>query len=118
MHMYHMEINHPKGWFTGPWESDLAVSVGYANNAIDEPHLHQRITEIYLVARGVAELHVEGEHFHVETGDVVIIEPGEAHTFRSCSADYFHFVVHSPGLAGVEALQEKVLVPRERLGLS
>src|SRR5690348_8939973 len=41
-----------KGWFAGPWDSDLAVSVGFANAGIDEPHVHAEVTEISLVARG------------------------------------------------------------------
>ncbi len=117
MHTYHIELKHPKGWFTGPWDSDLAISIGYANSAIDEPHLHTRITEIYLVACGLASMRVEKETLHLEAGDVVVIEPGEAHTFLSSSPDYLHFVVHTPGLAGAEALQEKQAVERARLGL-
>ena len=50
-----------KGWYIGPWNSDIAVSIGYANAGIDEPHLHSRITEIYLVANGSAEIRVEKE---------------------------------------------------------
>jgi uncharacterized protein YjlB len=61
---------------------------------------------------------VEHETLHLESGDVIIVEPGEAHTFLSSSPDYFHFVVHSPGLSGIEALQEKIEVSKERLGLS
>ncbi len=108
MHTYHLELYHPKGWFTGPWDSDLTISIGYANCAIDEPHRHTRITEIYLVGRGLAVMRVEGETLPLEAGDVIIIEPGEAHTFLSSSPDYFHFVVQTPGLAGEEALKEKV----------
>jgi quercetin dioxygenase-like cupin family protein len=48
----------------------------------------------------------------LQAGDVLVVEPGEAHTFLESSDDYFHFVVHSPGLAG-----DKSAVPRERLGL-
>jgi mannose-6-phosphate isomerase-like protein (cupin superfamily) len=117
MHTYHLELHHPKGWFTGPWDSNLAVSVGYANSAIDEPHLHTRITEIYLVGRGQADLRVDQETLHLEAGDVIIIEPGEAHTFLASSQDYFHFVVHTPGMAGEDALKEKMGVERGRLGL-
>lgn len=116
MHTYHLELHHPKGWFTGPWESDLPISIGYANSAIDEPHLHTRATEIYLVARGLADLQVEGEVLRLEPGDVVIVEPGEAHTFLSSSSDYFHFVIQTPGLEGEAALKDKLSVPREMLG--
>lgn len=106
-----------KGWFFGPWNSDLAISVGYANKGIDEPHLHNQITEIYLVACGVAEIRIEKETFKLQSGDIIILEPGEVHTFLSSSADYFHFVVHTPGLSSESARKEKSFVPGTRLGL-
>jgi mannose-6-phosphate isomerase-like protein (cupin superfamily) len=106
-----------KGWYAGPWNSDLAVSIGYANEGIDEPHTHAQITEIYLVARGTAQLRVEQETVFLEPGDVIVIEPGEAHTFLSSSSDYFHFVAHVPGLTGAEARDDKERVARPRLGL-
>ena len=106
-----------KGWFAGPWDSGLGISVGFANQGVDEPHVHVRITEIYLVARGASSIRVERETVELESGDVLIIEPGEAHTFLASSDDYLHFVVHSPGLAGAEARAEKRLVARSRLGL-
>jgi hypothetical protein len=43
-----------KGWLAGPWDSDLPVSLGFANRGLDEPHVHTQIAEIYLVARGTA----------------------------------------------------------------
>lgn len=106
-----------KGWYVGPWNSDLTVSVGYANEGIDEPHVHQRITEIYMVARGASEMRVEQETVVLNAGDIIVIEPGEAHTFLTSSPGYFHFVVHLPGLTGEEARQDKVRVPPSRLGL-
>jgi mannose-6-phosphate isomerase-like protein (cupin superfamily) len=106
-----------KGWCVGPWNSGLAVSVGYANVGVDEPHVHSRITEIYLVARGTSRIRVERETVTLRAGDVIVVEPGEAHTFLSISPDYFHFVAHVPGLAGEEARAEKSSVRRSRLGL-
>jgi mannose-6-phosphate isomerase-like protein (cupin superfamily) len=106
-----------KGWYAGPWNSALTVSVGYANEGVDEPHVHSRITEIYMVARGTSEMRVEQEMIVLKAGDVIVVEPGEAHTFLSSSPDYFHFVAHVPGLTGEEARTEKALVPRSRLGL-
>lgn len=29
-----------KGWFAGPWDSDLDISIGYANTGVNEPHYH------------------------------------------------------------------------------
>jgi quercetin dioxygenase-like cupin family protein len=107
----------PKGWLIGPWNASVAISVGFANEGIDDPHFHQRATEIYMVAQGEVELRVECETVRLARNDVIVIEPGEAHTFLAASADYFHFVVQSPGLQGKDAAFDKVRVKRERLGL-
>lgn len=106
-----------KGWFAGPWNSDLTVSIGYANRGIDEPHFHNQITEIYLVAQGICQMRVEQVTIELSPGDMVIIKPGEAHTFLSSSPEYFHFVVHLDGVAGEAAGIEKIAVSKQRLGL-
>jgi mannose-6-phosphate isomerase-like protein (cupin superfamily) len=106
-----------KGWLAGSWDSNLAVSVGYATTGVDEPHLHSELTEVYLVARGASRLRVEQATLNLTAGDAVIIEPGEAHTFLWSSPEYLHFVIHVPGLAGQRANSEKVAVLRNRLGL-
>lgn len=106
-----------KGWCIGPWNASVSISVGYATQGINEPHYHERITEIYMVARGQVEVRVEHETVRLSQNDVVVIEPGEAHTFLAASPDYFHFVVHSPGLPDGEAQADKVKVKKVRLGL-
>ncbi len=107
----------PKGWYTGPWDSDLNISIGYANEGVDEPHLHRQMTEIYFMARGTVEMRVESDTVVLVEDDVIVIEPGEAHTFLSSSPDHFHFVIQTPGLIGEDARADKVLLPRSRLGL-
>lgn len=106
-----------KGWFAGPWNSDLDISVGFANSGIDDPHAHTRVTEIYLVAHGSSSIRVEEETIELREGDALIIDAGEAHTFLGNSEDYLHFVIHTPGLSGEKAAREKELVSRARLGL-
>ena len=105
----------PKGWYAGPWNSRLTLSIGYAHQGIDEPHEQLRMTEVYLVARGWAEVRVEERTLRLGPGDMLVDEPGEAHTFLSSSPDYFHFVIHTPGLAGEAARVDKQSVSRERL---
>ena len=117
MRIHHAAPGAPKGWFEGPWNSDLGLSLGYAEKGIDEPHLHTTLTEIYLVASGSATLRVERAEILLAPGDVAIVLPGEAHTFSASSPDYFHFVVHSPGLSGAAAAADKVSVDPARLGL-
>ena len=106
-----------KGWLVGPWNSELGLSVGYANKGIDEPHVHSRITEIYLVAKGEAKVQVGLETVVLLEGDVLVVEPGEGHTFLWSSDEYFHFVIHHPGLSGDEVVGEKRLMSRKELGL-
>jgi len=106
-----------KGWYLGPWNSELPVSIGYANEGVNEPHLHNRMIEIYLVARGTVEVRINRQTVTVAENEIIVIEPGEAHTFLSNSPDYFHFVFHVPGLVGEEAKKDKVLVPPSQLGL-
>lgn len=106
-----------KGWYFGPWNADLNTSIGFANEGVDEPHLHRQMTEIYLIARGSVEMRIEQQPITLIQGDVIIIEPGEAHTFLSNSPDYFHFVIHTPALQGEAAQADKVPVSRARLGL-
>jgi mannose-6-phosphate isomerase-like protein (cupin superfamily) len=116
MRIAHADLSD-KGWYLGPWNSALPISVGYANKGIQEPHIHSQVTEIYLVARGTAEIRVEQQTLKLSPGDMIVVEPGEAHTFLSSSADYFHFVLHTPGLSGGAARAEKTGVARQRLGL-
>jgi mannose-6-phosphate isomerase-like protein (cupin superfamily) len=117
LHIERAASDVPKGWSIGPWNSSVCISVGFANEGIDDPHFHQRITEIYMVARGMIKMRVEQQTVQLSQNDVIVIEPGEAHTFLAATSDYFHFVVQSPGLVGAEAVMDKIRVKRERLGL-
>jgi mannose-6-phosphate isomerase-like protein (cupin superfamily) len=106
-----------KGWYLGPWNSQLDLAIGCAHAGIDEPHLHTQVHEVYLVARGSCSVRVEQETVYLKAGDVLIVEPGEAHTFLDYSNDYFHFVIHTPALSGEQARAEKRAVDRAGLGL-
>ena len=117
MRLEHAHPTAAKGWYIGPWNSDLPIAIGYATAGIDEPHVHMQITEIYLVSRGTAQIRIEQETFTLHAGDMIIIEPGEAHTFSVHSLDYFRLVIHTPALSGDDARREKQAVPRSRLGL-
>ena len=106
-----------KGWSVGAWNSSLPIAIGFANQGIDEPHVHLQITEIYLVARGEAEIRIERETLKLRIGDILVVEPGEAHTFISSSPEYFHFVIHAPSLVAEELKRDKMSVTHLQLGL-
>jgi mannose-6-phosphate isomerase-like protein (cupin superfamily) len=106
-----------KGWYLGPWDSALPVSVGFAHQGVDKPHLHRQMTDIYLIARGTTEIRIEQATILLQANDVIVVEPGEAHTFLSSSPDHFHFVIQTPGLQGEAAQADKVPVLHSQLGL-
>jgi len=60
--------------------ADPTISVGFANKGMDDTHVHLRTTGVYLVARGTSEIRVEQESVCLGAGDMIVIEPGEAHT--------------------------------------
>jgi mannose-6-phosphate isomerase-like protein (cupin superfamily) len=97
-----------KGWFIGPWNSTVPVAVGWADRGVNQPHRHNEMNEIYLVARGRSIARIAGRQVTLAAGDMLVVEPGEAHTFLSSSPDYFHFVVQTPFMSGdrVELDQE------------
>lgn len=100
--MKHLTIDteQPKGWFVGPWNSDVTIPVGYANEGVDLWHVHQQMNEIYLVARGWSTAVVGDKTVQLKTGDMLLVEPGEAHTFTASSSDYLHFVIQTPFVPG------------------
>ncbi|HEX5692647.1 MAG TPA: cupin domain-containing protein [Roseiflexaceae bacterium] len=94
-----------KGWFFGPWNSDIPVPIGFANQGIAEPHYHAQMHEIYLVAQGTSTAIVDGRTITLHAGDALAVAPNEVHTFTDSSPDYLHFVLQVPFVAG-----DKVLV--------
>jgi mannose-6-phosphate isomerase-like protein (cupin superfamily) len=89
-----------KGWFVGPWNSPVPVAVGWADRGVDLPHHHDEMCEVYLVARGRSVALVVGKELSLTAGDMLVVEPGEDHTFLSSSEDYLHFVVQAPFVKG------------------
>ncbi len=89
-----------KGWFVGPWDSEVPVAVGYAHLGVDDPHAHDQMFEIYLVARGACTAVVNGQAVSLAPGDALVVEPGDHHTFTNSSHDYLHFVVQAPFVPG------------------
>lgn len=99
-----------KGWFVGPWNSTVPVAVGWGDRGVDQPHRHDQMWEIYLVARGESVALVAGKTIHLGAGQILVVEPGEGHTFLHCTDDYLHFVVQAPFLKG-----DKVDLQTDRL---
>jgi mannose-6-phosphate isomerase-like protein (cupin superfamily) len=116
MRVYRVPPGDAKGWLTGPWESGLPVSIGYASEGVDEAHVHPQLAEVYLVARGTSQLRVGAQTLELSAGNVVVVDAGEAHTFLTSSPDSMQFVLHVPAPPpGSDT--HKTLVDRSTMGL-
>lgn len=105
MKQFKIDPTQAKGWFVGPWNSEVPVPIGYANEGVPIHHLHEQMYEIYLVAQGESKILVDGATITLRKGDCLVVEPNEAHTFLWNSADYLHFVIQAPFVKG-----DKVIV--------
>lgn len=86
---WHRELIHPALPF-----------IGFATQGINDRHYHRQLHEVYLVARGSSTIVVGETSITLHAGDVIVIEPGEVHTFVSSTPDYLHFVLHCPPVKG------------------
>ena len=93
------------GWIGGEWNWGVPVAIGYATAGLDEPHRHERTTEIYLVAAGSSTAVVDGVEIEIEAGDVLAVLPHEVRSFTASSDDYRCFVLH----VGGDGTSDKVL---------
>ena len=90
----------PKGWFVGPWDSPVPTLVGYANQGISELHYHAEMFEVCMAARGTSVAIINDVEVGLKTGYMLVIEPGEIHTFAESPADHLHFVIQAPFVKG------------------
>ena len=106
MKIAHGDESRPaKGWYFGLAHPALPF-IGFANTGVDEQHYHRELCEVYLVARGSSTMVVDGTSICLSPGDVIVVEPGEVHTFAESTPDYFHFVLHCPPVKGDKAVVE------------
>ena len=100
MQLIYPEGDASEGRLVGPWNSGLALAIGYARTASAEPHYHAQMREIFVVIAGSGDFMAGGHTRRIETDAVGIVEPGEVHAWRSASRDFQIVVVHEPYVAG------------------
>jgi mannose-6-phosphate isomerase-like protein (cupin superfamily) len=114
MRLLSSDLTAPKDWVDGPWLSGLPVALGFATAALDEPHVHASVTEIFLVGHGDATATVDDRPLELAPGDVLVVEPGETRAIVRASSDLMLFVIHVPGEDG-DVGNDKTIVDRSRL---
>lgn len=91
-------------WLIGDAESPL--DLGHFRGGQDTYHYHVAVFEYYVVLAGWLEIKVEGKHYRLESGDVLMIAPNEAHAVVETSPDLHCLVLKTPHLP-----TDKVEVP-------
>lgn len=91
-----------KGWFIGNFEPSILKSE-YAEVAVkyykagdrEERHVHRICTEITVIVQGFVKMN--GVQY--ATGDIVLLNPGEASDFEALT-DAINVVVKTPSVVG------------------
>ncbi len=105
----HDESHPAKGWYGELFAADPTLpAIGFANTGVNERHYHRELYEVYLIGRGSSTMILGDQTIILQAGDVLVVEPGEIHTFVDNSSDYFHFVLQCPRPQG---RTDKVPVP-------
>ena len=91
-----------KGLFAGPWDSNLDISLGYADTGVDIPHNQNAMMDIHFFARRDVNMLIEGVEHHFPEKSGLIIETGDLHTFVDSSPNHYHFMTQKPGPRGEE----------------
>jgi len=70
-------------------ESVLPVQVGvrHGTSPFGKRHLHKAMAEYFLLLEGELRLQVKEETLEMGKGDLVVVEPGEAHRVIQASPD-------------------------------
>lgn len=101
MKKYNINDDFEKGWFLGSFPKSLIpnfeteVSIKYYNEGdYDAKHYHKIATEYTVIVDGLVEMN----GIQYKTGDLLVIEPGDATDFRVLSTKAITCVVKSPGV--------------------
>jgi quercetin dioxygenase-like cupin family protein len=89
-----------EGWHLA--EAGLPIQVGVKSGAtpFSGKHLHRTMAEYFVLLAGELRLQVEKETVEVQKGDLVVVEPGEAHEVFHASPDTLLLLLMPPPVPG------------------
>lgn len=79
-------------WFTNAFAKDACSLEFYAPRGRDYQTPHEK-DEIYIIARGTADLLIEDERFACEIGDALFVAAKTPHHFENMSEDFAAWVI-------------------------
>jgi quercetin dioxygenase-like cupin family protein len=89
-----------EGWHLGEKGLPIQVGVKFGASPFGKKHLHRTMAEYFLLLAGDLRLDVNGEILEIATGDLVAVEPGEAHVVLHASPDALLLLLMPPPVAG------------------
>ncbi|GEM_PF-1249322 len=89
-----------EGWHLA--EAGLPIQVGVKSGAspFSHGHLHRTMAEYFILLRGSVRLRVDDRELVMKQGDLVVIEPGEAHAVIHASRDSLLLLLMPPPVPG------------------
>lgn len=88
-----------EGWHLAEAGLPIQVGVKLGASPFGKKHLHRTMAEYFLLLAGDLRLDVNGEVLEVAAGDLVAVEPGEAHEVLHASPDALLLLLMPPPVA-------------------
>jgi quercetin dioxygenase-like cupin family protein len=89
-----------EGWHLAEAGLPIQVGVRTGTSPFGKSHLHKTMPEYFLLLEGEVRLQVMGEILEIKKGDLVLVEPGEAHEVLQASVDALLLLLMPPPVAG------------------
>jgi quercetin dioxygenase-like cupin family protein len=113
------QLLNQEGWRLG--EAGMPIQVGVKSGAtpFGKQHLHKTMAEYFLLLAGELRLKVSGETLDLARGDLVVVEPGEAHEVVRASPDSLLLLLMPPDVPNdkvelAEQTRQKAKVKRQK----
>jgi len=94
------DVLHKEGWHLAEAGKPIQVGVRSGATPFGGKHLHKAMAEYFLLLAGDLRLCVSGEVLEVRKGDLVVVEPGEAHEVLHASPDALLLLLMPPPVEG------------------
>jgi len=89
-----------EGWSFSEAGLPIQLGVKFGRTPFGKKHLHKAMAEYFLLLEGRLRIQVGEEILEMKKGDLVLVEPGEAHAVLSASPDALLLLLAPPQVAG------------------
>jgi quercetin dioxygenase-like cupin family protein len=87
-----------EGWHLTGSGMPIQVGVKFGATPFSGKHLHKTMAEYFLLLEGDLRIQVNGKILEMKKGDLVVVEPGEAHDVLYASPEALLFLLMPPSV--------------------